>query len=118
MRNPFEIPVGDEQEAGAERELSREELDRQDAVDNACYALLVELAKGSDLPWDIEDISAVREAVQSVLVEKRHIMSEMEFYPYIGGACQAGLTAPFEECQDCQFFGNNSDSLPKCSGRG
>lgn len=58
------------------------QVNRQDEVDNACYAFLLELAKGSDLPWDIEDISTVREAVQSVLVEKRHIMSEMEFYPY------------------------------------
>lgn len=64
-------------------ELTGEQVVRQDTVDNACYALLLELAKGSDLPWNIEYISTVREAVQSVLVEKLHIMSEMEFYPYI-----------------------------------
>jgi len=64
-------------------ELTKEQEARQDEVDNACYAFLLELAKASDLPWDMEDISEVREAVQSVLVEKRHIMSEMEFYPYL-----------------------------------
>ena len=64
------------------KELTKEQLKRQDEVDNACYAFLLELAKGSDLRWDMEGISQVREAVQDVLVDKLHIMSEMEFYPY------------------------------------
>jgi hypothetical protein len=66
-------------------ELTKEQVDRQDEVDNACYALLLELGRcyAAGLPWDIEEISTVREAVQSVLVEKRHIMSDMEFYPYL-----------------------------------
>jgi hypothetical protein len=70
-------------------ELTKEQLARQDQVDNACYAFLLELAKGSDLPWDMEDISEVREAVQNVLVERRHIMSEMEFYPFVELAPEA-----------------------------
>lgn len=64
-------------------ELTQEQILRQDNVDGACYGLICELAKVSDIPWDMEHISEVREAVQSVLVDKLHIMSEMEFYPYI-----------------------------------
>jgi hypothetical protein len=64
-------------------ELMKEQTDRQDIVDNACYGLICELAKASDVRWDIEYISKVREAVQNVIVDQLHIMSEMEFYPYI-----------------------------------
>ncbi len=78
-------------------ELTREQISRQDIVDNACYALMLELAKGSDLPWDIEHISTVREAIQSVLVEKLHIMSEIEFYPYIDAP---DLQLPESICED------------------
>ncbi len=64
-------------------ELTQDQQDRQDWVDNACYGLLTELGGGKEIAWDMEHISTVREAVQNALVDKLHIMSEMEFYPYI-----------------------------------
>jgi len=63
-------------------ELTREQLDRQDKVDNACHNILEELA-GKELSWDIELSGIVRDAVQEVLVDRLHLMTEMEFYPYI-----------------------------------
>jgi hypothetical protein len=71
--------------------LTDAQVERQDEVDNACHRLLNELAAasqvahhGNDLvEWDIEHISAIREAVQEVLVDKLHLMTELEFYPYI-----------------------------------
>jgi len=64
-------------------ELTKEQTNRQDIVDNACHNLICELSNGSYVEWDMEYISEVRDAVQGVLVDKLHIMSEMEFYPYI-----------------------------------
>ncbi len=67
------------------KELTKRQLERQDDVDNACFNLLTDLAgdKASKLEWDMEHISAVREAVQEVLVDKLHLMTEQEFYPYL-----------------------------------
>ncbi len=64
-------------------ELTDAQMERQDAVDNACHDLLNELANGKVVRWNIEHISAVREAVQEVLVDQLHLMTKMEFYPYI-----------------------------------
>lgn len=69
--------------------LTDGQTERQDYVDNACHRLLNELAigvanNGRDIvEWDMEHISAIREAVQGVLVDKLHLMTEMEFYPYV-----------------------------------
>jgi len=68
------------------QELTQKQLDRQDAVDNECHDLLNSLGSktsADSVPWDIELISIVREAVQEVVVDKLHLMTEMEFYPYI-----------------------------------
>ena len=66
------------------------QLDRQDIVDNACFALLNDLYDKTNrlhyidsIEWDIELISKVREAVQEVLVNDLHLMTEMQFYPYV-----------------------------------
>lgn len=66
-----------------EKELTGAQTDRLDCVDNAIHALLNDLAMGQEIEWDIELISIVREAVQEVIVDKLHLMTEMEFYPYI-----------------------------------
>ena len=62
--------------------LTGKQLRRQDSVDNLCNALLEDLA-GKEIDWDMEHISAVREAAQEVIVDKLHLMTEMEFYPFI-----------------------------------
>lgn len=91
MSDVREIPVGDEQEAGTE--LTREQLKRQDFVDNAINNLIQELlpesAKkelflaGGDLHrWDIEMIGVVRDAIEAEFVKSGYC-TEQEFYPYI-----------------------------------
>lgn len=65
-------------------ELTKEDLLRQDEVDNAIHNLLRYLSMGKvDVKWDIDDIGTVREAVKKVIVGKLHVMTEMEFYPYV-----------------------------------
>ncbi len=60
-------------------ELSRDELNRQDEVDNAIHSLLVTLT-GKDIPWNIEDISTVRDAVLPIV--SRHTgKTILELYP-------------------------------------
>jgi len=68
---------------GKEKSLTDAQVERQDAVDNACHSLLNELAPNDVIEWNQEYISAVREAVQEVIVEKLHLMTEMDFYPYL-----------------------------------
>lgn len=66
-----------------EDEFTPAETERQDIVDNAIANLISELIP-IDCPfdWDIELISIIRDAVQEVLVDKMHAMTEQEFYPY------------------------------------
>ena len=66
-----------------EKELTGAQIDRQDCVDSAIHALLNDLAMGQEIAWDMEFIGDVREAVQEVIVDKLHLITEMEFYPYI-----------------------------------
>jgi hypothetical protein len=62
------------------------EEERQDTVDNAIYNLMIELAPWEtdedDVEWDMEYIAEVREIIQNLLVDKLHLMTEYEFYPY------------------------------------
>lgn len=65
-------------------ELTKEQIQRQDIVDNACHKLLIELAVGPEVAaWDIENISIIRETAKEVIVDKLHLMTEMEFYPHM-----------------------------------
>ena len=72
----------------SERELTQAQLDRQDEVDNACFNFILEMSgeksadDGGKVEWDMETIQAIREAVQEVIVDTLHLMTEMEFYPY------------------------------------
>ena len=63
-------------------ELTQAQLERQDLVDNAIRALLVELS--GELCWNIEDIGSVRDTVFQVL-HARTGVPEMEFYPFLEG---------------------------------
>lgn len=64
-------------------ELTDQQIARQDCVDNAIYDLINELIPSDkEMDWDIEAIGAVRDAIQSKLVE-RGLCTEQEFYPFI-----------------------------------
>ena len=66
---------------GPEDELSKEQITRQDRVDNAIRALLNELA-GKEWEWDIAALAAVREAAEP-FVRGATGMSGKEYYPYL-----------------------------------
>lgn len=64
-------------------ELTDQQIARQDYVDNAIYDLINELIPSDkEIGWDIEAIGAVRDAIQSKLVE-RGLCTEQVFYPFI-----------------------------------
>ena len=52
-------------------ELTAQQIERQDFVDNAIFELTNELIPSKkEMEWDIEIISEIRDAIQSQLVEK------------------------------------------------
>lgn len=64
-------------------ELTKQQIERQDFVDNAIYDLMNELIPSDKvMEWDIEAIGEVRDAIQSQLI-KRGFCTEQEFYPCI-----------------------------------
>lgn len=64
-------------------ELTKQQIERQDFVDNAIFNLINELIPSDkEMEWNIEFIGVVRDAIQTRLVENG-ICSEQEFYPYI-----------------------------------
>lgn len=64
-------------------ELTEQQIDRQDYVDNAIFDLIKELIPSDkEMEWNIEVIGEVRNAIQSQLVD-RGFCTEQEFYPYI-----------------------------------
>ncbi|MFZ2992411.1 MAG: hypothetical protein WA061_01735 [Microgenomates group bacterium] len=76
MTNYFEIPTEDEQDF----DLSSEQIERQDFVDNTIYAMLEELL-GKNLEWNIEQIGMVRDIVQKIAESEG--ISEEDFYPFM-----------------------------------
>ena len=72
-------------------ELTREQINRQDLVDNAIHQLILDLIpnKGINrepfhrqIDWNIEIISEVREVIQKYVTDKG-LCTEAEFYPYL-----------------------------------
>lgn len=64
--------------------LTREDIERQDFVDNQIYDLINSLIHSENrIEWNIEMIGNIREIVRREVVENRNIMSEMEFYPFV-----------------------------------
>lgn len=62
-------------------ELTAEEIERQDYVDNTIINLLNDLnPSDQELEWDINIIGEIRDTIQSQFVE-RGLCSEQEFYP-------------------------------------
>lgn len=63
--------------------LSKEQLERQDFVDNEIFVLLQKLLPSTkQMGWNIEIIGAVRDAIQ-YQVTKKKFMNKRQFYPYI-----------------------------------
>jgi len=66
------------------RTLTKQEIERQDFVDNKIFELIQEiLPESKKIDWDIEIIAAVRDAMRMQVVEEKKILSEQKFYPYI-----------------------------------
>jgi hypothetical protein len=71
----------DEYDPDGEAELTRDQLERQDFVDNAIQELLQLLnPTETPIPWDIESISRVRDEIQRCVVSKTGC-TEQQFYP-------------------------------------
>ncbi|MBR5764680.1 MAG: hypothetical protein IKX93_08675 [Bacteroidaceae bacterium] len=64
-------------------ELTEQQMERQDFVDNAIFDVINELIPSNkEMKWDIEAIGAVRDAIQLQLIE-RGFCTDQEFYPYL-----------------------------------
>ncbi|MBQ9295087.1 MAG: hypothetical protein IJ219_09230 [Bacteroidaceae bacterium] len=64
-------------------ELTRQQIERQDFVDNAIFDLINRLIPSDkEMGWDIEAIGEVRDSMQAQLVE-RGFCTEQAFYPFI-----------------------------------
>ena len=65
-------------------QLTKQQIKRQDFIDNAIFELLQKfLPQSKTRKWDIEVIGAVRDAIRKQIVDRRKAMSEMRFYPYL-----------------------------------
>ncbi|MBI4339268.1 MAG: hypothetical protein HY680_04880 [Chloroflexi bacterium] len=65
-------------------ELTEDQLQRQDFVDNSICDLIQALIPGGQgLEWDIEMVADVRDCIGSWLVERKNICDQMKFYPYL-----------------------------------
>ena len=63
--------------------LTKQQISRQDFVDNQIYELINSVLPSSkQIAWDIEVIGNVREAVRKEIGKKLRI-SEKQFYPFM-----------------------------------
>ena len=64
-------------------ELTKEQIERQDFVDNATFNFINSIIPNENqIQWDIDSIAQVREKVWDV-IKFRNICSEQDFYPFI-----------------------------------
>ena len=63
-------------------QLTKQQIKRQDFVDNEVFELVQRLAQSAKIKWDIEVIGAIRDEIRKQVVGKK-FMSEMRFYPYL-----------------------------------
>lgn len=64
--------------------LSKEQIKRQDLVDNAIFQLIQEINPcNTDITWNIELIGAIRDTVQTIFVENLALCNEETFYPFL-----------------------------------
>lgn len=66
------------------KELTEEQIKRQDSVDNAIYQLVREInPTDKEIAWDIEMIGEIRDVVMEWMVERLKITDEQVFYPWV-----------------------------------
>lgn len=66
------------------KDLTSEQIARQDFVDNSIFELFQSLnSSDKQIKWDIEMIGGVRDCIAQWLVERLKATDEMSFYPYI-----------------------------------
>jgi len=66
------------------KELTEEQIGKQDFVDNAIYNLIQKLNPvDKEIAWDIEMIGEIRDVVREWMVERLKITDEQNFYPYL-----------------------------------
>ncbi len=62
--------------------LTKQQIGRQDFVDNQIFELMQRLIPQSkQIDWDIEAIGAVRDVIRDCIINNQKLMSEAEFYP-------------------------------------
>jgi hypothetical protein len=64
-------------------QFTEKQIKRQDFVDNEVFELIQRLVPSAKIEWDIEMIGNVRDSIQTQLVDKQKLMSEVIFYPYL-----------------------------------
>ena len=57
-------------------------VNRQDAVHNACHNLIRELA-GEEVKWDLENIGNLADEVEDIVCDRLGLMSHEEFNPIV-----------------------------------
>ena len=64
--------------------LTKKQIKRQDFVDNQIFELIQKLLPASKtVEWDIEAIGEIRDAIRAQIVNKKRIINEAQFYPYL-----------------------------------
>lgn len=63
--------------------LTKQQIERQDFVDNQIFELVQRLMPAAKINWDIEMIGNVRDLIQTQLIDKQKVVSENQFYPYL-----------------------------------
>lgn len=62
-------------------QLIKQQIKRQDFVDNEIFELIYRLVPSTKIKWDIEMIGAIRDIIREQIVDNK-LMNEMQFYPY------------------------------------
>ncbi len=66
------------------KELSEEQIERQDYVDNVVYELIKQVNPTSkQVEWDIELIGKIRDKIREYFVKNHIIADEQKFYPFL-----------------------------------
>lgn len=63
--------------------LTFEQEEQQQLVDNAVHSYLCDKAGNPDLPWDIEKIAEVREEWQEIICDRLNMTTPFQFYPWV-----------------------------------
>ena len=64
-------------------ELTKQQIARQDFVDNQVFELInTLLPKSKQVNWDIEFIGVVRESIRKEIQKKVKSIDEKKFYPF------------------------------------